>query len=96
MRNFPMTKERWAQVGITTDFLIIVRTLGEIVRLRHVPGVDFATASAVLYVEGALMAACACWTGVTFYFFGRYVSSAWITLAIVPILLAYKIAVIGW
>lgn len=36
-----MTKERWAQIGITTQFLIVVRTLGEIFRLRYVHGTNF-------------------------------------------------------
>ena len=91
-----MTKERWAQIGITIDFLIVVRTLGEIFRLRHVLGTNFSTAAAMPYVGGALIAACSCWAGVTFYFFRRYTISAWIALAIVPVLLVYKIAVIGW
>jgi len=44
-----------------------------------------------------LIAACSRWAaGVTFYFFRRYMLSAWITLATVPVLLVYKIAVIGW
>jgi hypothetical protein len=90
-----VTKERWAQIGITTECLIVVRTLGEFFRLRHVHGTNFSTAMAALYVGGALIAACSCWAGVTFYFFRRYVLSAWITLATVPVLLVYKIAVIG-
>ena len=93
---FSVTKERWAQIGITTEFLIVVRTLGEFFRLRHVHGTNFSTAVAALYVGGALIAACSCWAGVTFYFFRRYTLSAWITLATVPVLLVYKIAVIGW
>ncbi|PYV55170.1 MAG: hypothetical protein DMG96_09200 [Acidobacteria bacterium] len=40
--------------------------------------------------------ACSCWAGVTFYFFRRYMLSAWITLATVLVLLVYKFAVIGW
>jgi hypothetical protein len=48
------------------------------------------------YVSGALIAACFCWAGVTFYFFRRYALSSWIALATVIILLVYKIAVIGW
>ena len=91
-----MTKERWAQIGITTEFLIVVRTLGEFFRLTHVHGTNLSTAVAALYVGGALIAACSCWAGVTFYFFRRYTPSAWITLATVPVLLVYKIAVIGW
>ena len=93
---FLVTKERWAQIGITTEFLIVVRTLGEFFRLGHVHGTSFSTAVAALYVGGALIAACSCWAGVTFYFFRRYTLSAWITLATVPVLLVYKIAVIGW
>ena len=90
-----MTRERWAQIGITAQFLIVVRTLGEFFRLRHVHGTNFSTTVAALYVVGALIAACSCWAGVTFYFFRRYTLSTWITLATLPVLLVYKIAVIG-
>jgi hypothetical protein len=91
-----MTRERLAQIGITIEFLIVVRTLGEFFRLRHVLGANFSTAVATPYVGGALIAACSCWAGVILYFFRRYTLSAWITLANVVVLLAYKIAVIGW
>jgi hypothetical protein len=91
-----VSKERWAQIGITTEFLIVVRALVEFFRLRHVHGTNFSIAVAALYVGGALIAAGSCWAGVTFYFFGRYTLAAWITLATVPVLLVYKIAVIGW
>ncbi len=91
-----MTKERWAQVGITVEFLIVVRTLGEFFRLKHVLDSNFSTAVGALYVGGALIATCSCWAAVTFYFFRRYALSAWIAGATIPVLLAYKIAVIGW
>jgi hypothetical protein len=91
-----VTKERWAQIGITTEFLIVVRTLAEFFRLRHVHGTNFSTAVAALYVGGALVAACSCWAGVTFYFFRRFTVSALITLTTVPLLVVYKIGVIGW
>lgn len=93
---FGVTNERWAQIGITAEFLILVRTLGEFFRLRYVQGTNFSLAMAALYVGGALIAAVSCWAGVTLYFFRRYTLSTWITLATVPVLLAYKIAVIGW
>jgi len=93
--NFRVTKERWAQIGITIDFLVIVRTLGEFFRLRHVLSTNFSTAVATPYVGGALIAACSCWACVTFYFFRRYTLSAWVALATVPALLLYKIAVIS-
>jgi fucose 4-O-acetylase-like acetyltransferase len=93
---FLVTGERWAQIGISTQFLIVVRTLGEIFRLRHLYGAEFPAAVAMSYVGGALIAACCCWAGVTLYFFRRYTLSAWIALATVVILGMYKIVVIGW
>jgi hypothetical protein len=93
---FRVTKERWAQIGITTEFLIVVRTLAEFFRLKYVHGTNLSIAVAAPYVGGALIAACSCWAGVTFYFFRRYLLSAWITLASIPVLLVYKIAVIKW
>jgi len=94
--TFPVTRERWAQIGITIQFLIIVRTLGEVFRLKHVHGTNFTAAVAMPFVGGALIAACFCWASVTLYFFRRYTLSSWIALATVIILLVYKIAVIGW
>ena len=63
--------------------------------MKHVLGTNFSATVAALYVGGALIAACSCWTGVTLYFFRRYTLSASITLGTVPVLLVYKIAVIG-
>lgn len=91
-----MTRERWAQIGITVQFLIVVRTLGEYFRLRHVLGTNFSAAVATPYVGGALIAVCFCWIGVTLYFFRRYTLSVWSAVTAVAILLMYKIAVIGW
>ena len=78
-----MTRERWAQIGITIQFLIAVRTLGEIFRLRHILGMSFSVAVAMPYVAGALIATCSCWVGVTLYFFRRYTLTAWIAIATV-------------
>jgi hypothetical protein len=49
--NFPVTRERWAQIGITTQFVIVVRTLGEIFRLKHVQGTKFSAAVAMPVVR---------------------------------------------
>jgi hypothetical protein len=91
-----LERERWAQIGITTEVSIVVRTLSEFFRLRHVQGTNFSTTVAALCVGGALIAACSCWAGVTFYFFQRYMLAAWITLGTVPFLLMYKVCVIRW
>lgn len=93
--NFPVTRERWAQIGITTQFLIVVRGLAEIYRLRHVHPAAFSAPLAMPYVGGALIAAACCWVGVTLYFFRRYALAAWLALATTVILLGYKLAVIG-
>jgi hypothetical protein len=90
-----VTRGRWAQIGITVQFLIVVRTLSEIFRLRYVEGASFSAAVAMPYVGGALIAACLCWTGVTLYFFRRYTLSACIAPATVLVLLAYKVGMIG-
>src|SRR5215475_4353665 len=95
-RIFPVTRERWAQIGITAQFLIVVRTLGEFFRLRHGQGTSFSAAVAAPYIGGALIAACFCWAGVTLYFFRRFTSSVWTSVVAVVTLLVYKIAVIGW
>jgi len=47
------------------------------------------------YVGGALIAACACWVGVTLYFFRRYALCVWFAMATIIALLAYKIGVIA-
>jgi hypothetical protein len=91
-----VTRERWAQIGISIQLLIIVRTLAEIFRLKHVQGANFSAAVAMPYVGGALIATCFCWASVALYFFRRYTLSSWIALATVIILLGYKITVIGW
>jgi hypothetical protein len=90
-----VTRERWSQIGITVQFLIIVRTLGEILRLRDIHGASFSAEIAMPYVGGTLIAACLCWASVTLYFLRRYAFSAWIALGTVVILLVYKVGVIG-
>jgi hypothetical protein len=91
-----LTKERWAQIGITIQFLIVVRALGEIFRLKYVSGSTFSSAMPMPYVTGALLAVCFCWAGVMFFFFRRYTISIWIAAVSVIILLMYKIVAIGW
>ena len=90
-----VTRER-AQIGIAAQFLIVVRTLGEIFRLRHIDGARFSATVAMPYVGGALIGTCTCWVSVTLYFFRSYTPSAWIALATIIALLVYKLGVIGW
>lgn len=91
-----VTKERWAQIGITLQFVIIVRALGEVYRLRHVQGAAFSAGIAMPYIGGALLATCFCWAAVILYFFRRYTLSACMALVAIIILLSYKVIMIGW
>ena len=91
-----MTRERWAQLGITIQFLVILRTIGEIFRLMHIHDTNLTIAMATPYLGGVLIAAGACWLCVSLYFFRRFAASAWIALATVLILVGYKIGMIGW
>jgi len=90
-----MTKERWAQLGITLQFVIVVRTLGEIFRLHFAGGPGFTAALCLAYTGGALIATCCCWASVTLYFFRRYLPSALIAPAAIIVLLIYKVRMIG-
>lgn len=90
-----LTRERWAQIAITVQFLIVVRTLGEFFRLKYALGASFSAVAATPYIGGALLATCSCWAGVTLFFFRRYVLCVWIAGATVFVLLVYKVAVIG-
>jgi hypothetical protein len=91
-----LTRERWAQVGITIQFLALVRTLGEFFRLKCVQGAEFTVAAGEPFVVGALVTAISCWISVTLFFLRRNTGAICVSIAAIIILLAYKIIVIGW
>lgn len=84
-----------ARIGITVQFLALVRTLAEYFRLKHVRLGHFTLSSGEPYVTGALIAAVLCWLAVTLYFFHRYRAATAVAAATVVILLAYKLIVVG-
>lgn len=87
--------ERWARIGITIQFLALVRTLAEVFRLNHVQGGRLTFAAAQPYVVGGVIAAVLCWIAVTLYFFRRFRIAAAVCAATVVVLLACKLSVIG-
>jgi len=89
------TAEHWARVGITIQFLALVRTLAEVDRLRYVArgGQEFVHTGA--YVNGGIIAAVFCWIAVTLYFFRRFRASVAVAGLTVVVLLAFKLVVIG-
>ncbi|HYL13066.1 MAG TPA: hypothetical protein VEV41_08525 [Terriglobales bacterium] len=86
-----MTAERWAQIGITIEFLAVVRTLAEYFRVRHFLGDAAALSGVDHYLRGALIAALFCWASLILFFLRRFTSAALLTLIMVAMLLAYKI-----
>lgn len=91
-----LAKERWAQIGITIQFLALVRTLSEFFRLKYVRGAGFSLTIGEPFVVGALIAAVLCWIAVTFFFFRRYTISISISVGAVVILFAYKVGAMAW
>jgi hypothetical protein len=89
------TAEHWARVGITIQFLALVRTLAEIYRLRHAAGGTMEFVRAEPYVGGGIIAAVLCWIAVTLYFFRRFRASVAVAVLTVVVLLAFKLVVIG-
>lgn len=89
------TAERWARIGITIQFLALVRTLAEVDRLRYAAGGGMEFVHTESYLTGGIIAAVPCWTAVTLYFFRRFRASVVVAAMTVVVLLAYKLVVIG-
>jgi hypothetical protein len=87
--------ELWARIGITVQFLALVRTLGEVFRLNYVRGGGLTFADARPYVVGAVIAAVLCWMAVSLYFFRRFRLTIAVAAATVVVLLAYKLYALG-
>lgn len=91
-----MSDERWAQVGITVQFMALVRILVEYYRVRATHGSLFGRVLVLnAHTLGSIMApslitAVLCWVAVTLYFFRRYKATAAFGAATVVVLLIYK------
>jgi hypothetical protein len=83
--------ERWARIGITVQFLALVRNLGEYFRLRHTQGPTLALTTVEPFLVGALITALLCWLAVTLYFVRRYRAALTVAAVTVAVLVGYKI-----
>jgi len=83
-------------IAVSAVFLALVRTLVEIYRLRAVHGPSFAMADALPYVTGAVIAAVGAWAAVGSFMLKRYSLATAVASVTILVLLAYKVAVLGW
>jgi hypothetical protein len=83
--------ERWARLGITIQFLALVRCLAEVYRLRWLRGDGLTLAEVQPFITGALVAAVLCWVAVTLFFFARYRASIAAAVLTVAALIALKL-----
>jgi hypothetical protein len=90
-----VSARRAAAVAITIQFLALVRTLGEIYRLRAVRGPSFLLADALPFVTGGVIAALGAWAAVSCYMLERYRLAVGAVALTVLGMLAYKLAVVG-
>jgi hypothetical protein len=86
---------RTARIAIAIQFLALVRTLGEVWRLRYVRGPALRLDDVLPYVTGGIIAAVFCWIGVTLYFFQRTRAVIAVAVLMVGTMLAYKAYTIG-
>jgi hypothetical protein len=82
---------RWAKIGITLQFLALVRTVAEYHRLRHVHGGALPLATIDFYLTGILIAALFCWLAVTLYFFERHRAAVATSALMIAVLIVYKL-----
>ena len=64
--------QRWVQLGIMLEFLVLVRTLAEYFRLRYRLGPTAGLAAFAPFVPPLLAGTIATWVTVLNYFAGRY------------------------
>ena len=84
--------ERAAKIGITVQFLALVRLLGEYFRLKFLHGAALFVAEVEPFVTGAAITAVLCWLAVVLFFAQRYVGALVVSVATVMALVVYKVA----
>ena len=90
-----ISARRLSELAITGLFLALIRTLAEYYRLQYVGGTALALAKVGPYITGGLIAALGAWAAVVAYFFGRYRVATGLVVAVVVVMLVYKVVVIG-
>ena len=92
---FRLSAQRLAQIGICAQFLALIRTLAEYLRLRYVYGSSLTLVMVGPFVTGALLAAVCTWFAVVCYFAGKHRLATGVAGGTVVLLVVYKVVAIG-
>jgi hypothetical protein len=84
--------ERAAKIGVTVQFLALLRLLGEYFRLKSLHSAALSVAEVEPFITGAAIAAVLCWLAVALFFARKYVGVLIVSVATVIALLIYKFA----
>jgi hypothetical protein len=87
---------RAAKIGVGIQFLIIIVTLADCLRLEYSSAVPLHMAAVEPYIVGALIAAVCTAASVALYFFKEYRYTTFVAGGTVVALLAYKMWAIGF
>lgn len=86
---------RATQISVGLLLVIVIRPLGEVLRLHHAVGDGLTVAQIEPYVIGALAAAVAALAVAVLHFVNRDRSAVSVTIATVVALLIYKVGAVG-
>jgi hypothetical protein len=86
----PGNVQRSAKMGITVQFLALVRLLAEYFRLKFIHGSALSVADVEPYITGASITVVLCWLAVVLFFAQKYVGVLVVSVATVIALLVYK------
>lgn len=86
----PGNPQRAAIIGITIQFLALVRLLAEYFRLKSLHGARLALTDVEPYITGASITAVLCWLAVVLLFAQKYIGVLVVSVATVIALLIYK------
>ena len=90
-----LTAQRLSQIGVGVLLLIVIRTLGEVFRLRYLQGDALTLAQVEPYVGSALFTAIVLAGALVSHLSGRYRIAIGAAIATVLLLFIYKVSFVG-
>lgn len=90
-----LSPQRFTEISIVLLLVIVVRSLGEVFRLRYIYGAALSVPMLMPFVTGALFASLAAIMVSTSYFVGRYKLAIAVALAAIASLFLYRVFLFG-